>query len=381
MTSKELSSVIQALSKDAQSLVASVKSTIPVDEDALITSSGPSLLTLKNSALLFYLQHLVLLTAHRLRGESLEDGSKGALLVRSLIKLRLVLEKIKPVENKMRALLERLLRAAEEDDKRIREGRSDDNLHTQSGSLEVDDVDPLSFRPNIAALTLKGQDLHTSDRNSSSKARSEGRGEPADTRDRGDGIYRPPRVAPVVYDGDSAAQSSRKRSREDRNGLSRNSTLLSELNASMSSNPYEASSTGIGINGNSQGSSARAKALARIDAYEEDNFTRLTMSKKDAKRRRRDEADVALGGAGLSTKRGRVGAGLEEEFGDLLRNKASFDRVKRQGAVQRAKDSRPGGADGGAAWEDLMNDGRGGGKRNAFQKGLRAEKKKSKGRR
>ena len=46
------------------------------------------------------------------------------------------------------------------------------------------------------------------------------------------------------------------------------------------------------------------------------------MSKKDARKRRRDEADVALGGAGLSSGRNgrrRIGGGMEEEFGDLLR--------------------------------------------------------------
>lgn len=371
MASRELSEALQALARDSKLLLSSLQSTIPAEKDILSAPNGLSLLTLKNSALLFYLHHLILLTSHRLRGNSLEDGSDGASLVKGLIKLRLILEKVKPVESKMRSLVERLLRAVEEDDKRRKEGRVEDEDENGLEIAEDADVDPLSFRPNIAALTVNGHSKSSSRRGIENGLDD---GDEISSRDRGDGIYRPPRVAPVVYDGDSANQG--RKSKEGKQSLSRNSTLLSELSAGLSSNPYEASSSGVGVGGSGQNSSSRAKALARMEAYEEDNFTRLTMSKKDAKRRRRDEADVALGGAGLSTKRGRVGAGLEEEFGDLLRNKGSFDRVKRQGAVQRARAGRDGDSGGGAGWEDLMGGGPKG-KRTAFQKGLRAEKGRS----
>lgn len=371
MISNELSTVLQALSKDAESLLSSMQSTLPAGEDMLTTPNGPSLFTLKNAALLSYLHNLVLLTAYRLRGNALGDTGRGADLVRNLVKLRLILEKVKPVESKMRSLVERLLRAADDEDKRIREGRPEEEEDAGGAEgVQVGDVDPLSFRPNLGALTAgrPSKDSPSEDR------------ETLSSRDRGDGIYRPPRMAPVVYDGSSSAKGN-KRSREERKSGPRNSTLLSELSASMSSNPYEVSSSGVGVNESGQGSSARAKALSRMDAYEEDNFTRLTMSKKDAKRRRRDEADVALGGAGLSTKQGRVGAGLEEEFGDLLRSKGSYDRVKRKGALDRARAGK-GDESGGGGWDDLMGGGSSG-KRNAFQKGVRGEKRKakSKGRR
>lgn len=375
MASTELSGVLQALSKDAASVLSSIQSTLPIDKDILSAPNAPSLLALKNSALLFYLHHLVLLTSYRLRGNTLEEGTDGASLVKGLIKLRLILEKIKPVESKMRSLVERLLRAVEEDDKRRKEGRLQDGDDGDVANGDAIDIDPLSFRPNIAALTVNGQSRATTLRrgnDNNSKDEEEG----TLSRDRGDGIYRPPRVAPVVYDGESGG----RKSKQDKRASTRNSTLLSELSAGLSSNPYEASSSGIGVDGSGQNSSSRAKALNRMQAYEEENFTRLMMSKKDANRRRRDEADVALGGAGLSTKRGRVGAGLEEEFGDLLRNKGGFDKVKRQGAMQRAKTGRRDESGGGAGWEDLMGGGGGGrsGKKNAFQKGLRAEKKRSK---
>jgi U3 small nucleolar ribonucleoprotein protein LCP5 len=60
--------------------------------------------------------------------------------------------------------------------------------------------------------------------------------------------------------------------------------------------------------------------------WEEANMTRLVMKKKDEKKRRQDEADIALGGLGASGKRR---GGYEEEFGDILR---SVSRT-RQGVV------------------------------------------------
>merc|ERR1711939_960355 len=41
-----------------------------------------------------------------------------------------------------------------------------------------------------------------------------------------------------------------------------------------------------------------ARKLAEIERYEEDNMTRIFMTKKDSKRRRMDEEDIALGGTG-----------------------------------------------------------------------------------
>lgn len=175
--------------------------------------------------------------------------------------------------------------------------------------------DPLAFRPNPSALAST----------SNSRAQAAGSDGDASDDDRGGktGVYRPPKLVPVAYN-EETARSRSKRGRDSspiRGG--RSSALLADLTAGLSSNPYEASSAGIGAARG--GGSTRARALERMEQYEEDNFTRLVMSKKDAKRRRRDEEDVELGGAGLSSgkRAGRVGGGMEEEFGDLLRSAES----------------------------------------------------------
>jgi U3 small nucleolar ribonucleoprotein protein LCP5 len=52
--------------------------------------------------------------------------------------------------------------------------------------------------------------------------------------------------------------------------------------------------------------------------YEEENFTRVALSKKDERRRRRDEEDLALGGGRGSRGRSGQSAGFEAELGGLL---------------------------------------------------------------
>lgn len=163
----------------------------------------------------------------------------------------------------------------------------------------------------------------------------------SDSEEDSNSVYRPPKLVPMAYDPD--ARSGRKETGRAA-GMTRNSALLSDLTAGMSSNPYEASSGGVGVGGRlAAQNSSRAKALQRMDDFEEENFTRLVMSKKDANKRRRDEADIALGGAGLSSGRSgrnRVGGGMEEEFGDLLRSSGLDGRKgKKAKRAQEAYDS------------------------------------------
>lgn len=142
----------------------------------------------------------------------------------------------------------------------------------------------------------------------------------------------------VSYDPDS----KRGKDRDASKLRGRNSALLSDLTSGLSSNPYEVSSGGVGIGGANRGTgmSKRERELKELQEYEEDNYTRLTMSKKDSKKRRRDEEDLALGGAGLSggtRKQGRIGAGMEEEFGDLLRgSEKNYGKKSKRGGGEDA---------------------------------------------
>ncbi|KAF8137430.1 hypothetical protein EV363DRAFT_1446281 [Boletus edulis] len=211
---------------------------------------------LKHHLMLFYLQSLVLLVARRAAGDTLEDRTPASLsfstakrdarawagvgdLVDSMIEGRVVLEKIKVLENRIKYQIEKLVRIANDASKNVTD-------------------DPLAFRPNP-------QNLKTLAIN-----------------------------APNV-----------------------NPKSLSALLYQDPSRPHLESSSGLGAM--PALASGRAREIQRMTEFEEDNFTRLIMKKKEAPRRRRDEEDLALGGTGSSHGR-RRGRGLEDEFEDVLRS-------------------------------------------------------------
>ena len=127
--------------------------------------------------------------------------------------------------------------------------------------------------------------------------------------DEHDGVYRPPRLAPTPY-AEPVKGKDKKRSGPVPTALS----TLARLDPAM---PHLESTSGLGNTPALM--SKRAQELQRMTEFEEENFTRLVMKKKDMKRRKDDEANVALGGIGMSGRHGR-GGGLEDEFSDILRS-------------------------------------------------------------
>jgi U3 small nucleolar ribonucleoprotein protein LCP5 len=193
-----------------------------------------------------------------------------------MIEGRVVLEKIKVLESRMRYQIEKLVRVAEE---------------VPSGKDVAED--PLAFRPNPQNLVDNEQDS------------DEDRDARLDVEDP-DGIYRPPKLAPMPYT-EAAADKRSKRQPVPK--------ALSTLLHQDPSRPHIEGTSGLGSMPSL--ASDRAREIQRIKDFEEENFTRLVMKKKDARRRRKDEEDLALGGTGAGKGRKR-GRGLEDEFADVL---------------------------------------------------------------
>lgn len=125
-----------------------------------------------------------------------------------------------------------------------------------------------------------------------------------------DGVYRPPRLAPMPY-----VEKTKNQARQNRPPIP---SALATLTADPSQ-PFLETTSGLG--GAPALASGRAQYLRRLKNFEEENFTRVVMKKSDAKRRARDEEDLALGGdlGGGSGSRGRAG-GLNDEFSEVLRS-------------------------------------------------------------
>ena len=97
-------------------------------------------MSVKHHLILFYLQSLVLLVARRAAGDTLENrspaslafstaerdarGSGGGDLVDSMIEGRVVLEKIKVLESRIRYQIEKLVRIADDASKNVADGTS-----------------------------------------------------------------------------------------------------------------------------------------------------------------------------------------------------------------------------------------------------------------
>ncbi|OWZ62278.1 hypothetical protein AYX15_05557 [Cryptococcus neoformans] len=286
------------------------------DED-LDFANGLSLLNLRPHLLLSSLHQLVILLVLRLASstEATPDPSTSTALsipfpnprsrpeltddnvlneiAGELVMNQEVMDKVRGLENKLEYQIKKLVGLAEAEEKR--------------GKDVVEDVeeDPLSFRPNPSAITSRTSPKPTRG------------GSPTGSDDEKSGVYRPPRVAAVPYS--EAAPQGRERER-------RAPALLSEFAATMDSAPLLESTSGLSVRPvtsaaakySNSVSAKRAAELKRIEEFEEENMTRLVTSKREAKRRRDDEAALAMG-FGVGPSRGRRGRnGLEAELEGVL---------------------------------------------------------------
>jgi U3 small nucleolar ribonucleoprotein protein LCP5 len=264
-----------------------------------------------------------------------------------MVEGRVVLEKIKVLEGRMRYQIEKLVRVAEE---------------VPSSNHNVIN-DPLAFRPNPQNLMNNDEEGSGDDANED--------GDDATAHDR-DGIYRPPRLAAMPY-------TEPKRDKKTRRAPV--PTALSSLIHQDPSKPHIESTTGLGSMPSL--SSNRARELHRMNEFEEENFTRLVMKKKEMKRRKKDEEDIALGGSGGISGR-RRGGGFEDEFGDVLRSVGrskggvvgdGYEELRRKGKKRDVLErSRTRGRD---EIEDAGEDGPMQRKRSRFEKEAKAVRKRA----
>ncbi|THG96778.1 hypothetical protein EW026_g5118 [Hermanssonia centrifuga] len=264
-----------------------------------------------------------------------------------MIEGRMVLEKIKVLEGRMRYQIEKLVRVAEE---------------APDAAQNIAN-DPLAFRPNPDNLMNQGM---------SSEDEGETREDDGD-RGRG-GIYRPPKLAAMPY-----TEPSKNKEKKRRGPVPSALTSLNHFDPSM---PHIESTSGLGSTPALM--SGRAKELQRMTEFEEENMTRLVMKKRDARRREQDEADIALGGIGGSSRGGR-GGGLEAEFGDILRSVGrsrggvvgdGYEELRQKGKKASVLDrSRTRGRD--DALDNLGEDEPRQRKRSRFDKEVKASKKRT----
>lgn len=208
-------------------------------EGSLPSSSGLSFLQLKYHLMLGYCSSVVFYLMLKGRGGRIE----GHPVIKRMIRFRLMLEKIRPLENKMKYQIENL--------------------------LQPQAADESAFKPNLDDMVVdddEDEQVHGQDEDAEGTASSS--------------IYRAPKLAPVYYPDDENEAAKQQRQDERRKKALSKSRLLAELRGELEDLPEEEYIDPVRMNTRITNDSK----LQEREAYEEENFMRFQVSKKEKRR-------------------------------------------------------------------------------------------------
>ncbi|PON38196.1 Sas10/Utp3/C1D, partial [Parasponia andersonii] len=239
---KEMKDGLDAVRSKVQALTAKVKA------DQFPTVEGISYLETKHLLLLNYCQSLVYYLLRKAKGFSIE----GHPVVRSLIEIRLFLEKIRPIDKKLQYQIQKLTKVA---------AGGTDNVGVSEKEADVSQKteDLLKYRPNPDMLVGKTDEISQ------------------------DGVYKPPKFAPTSMEEDKMSKQERKALRREKNTLRQagQSAFVRELMDDLEGRPEEIRE----IVGTESAELNRYKAKWQERARcEEELFIRAPLTKLEKKR-------------------------------------------------------------------------------------------------
>lgn len=201
------------------------------------TSKGISLLELKCHTLISYLSDLTNVILKKCQFQSIKDD----LSIERLVEQRTVLERIRPLEFKMKYQIDKLVKTA------------------LSGSVDPND-------PDRYCATIDGlADADDEDESDVDKVGSHS------SKKAKDGIYVAPKVTAVLYDGDESRTVKRQKELERAKKRALQSSVMQELREEYADTPVEMHINTVGLkNKQSNYDKERQK-------YEEDYFTRYNL--------------------------------------------------------------------------------------------------------
>ncbi|KAI8337796.1 Sas10/Utp3/C1D family-domain-containing protein [Blakeslea trispora] len=229
-----------------------------IDDNAVHTSKGVSFLEVKYQVMLQYILELAYFVHLKISGQQIENSP----VVDSLVELRVILDRMKPIEAKLKYQIDKLVRAAVID--KNAQKPASENAETEAVA------DPLAFKPNPMNLLNKDNE--------------EDEDEALDEDTTTDGIYRPPKLAPVAYDENASRKSGKKERDEARlKEKASRSRIMKDLMSEMSENPEEVGVYG-GVNEGTGYGDRVDNLIAEKNQYEEDNYVRLAVTRKEKQR-------------------------------------------------------------------------------------------------
>merc|ERR1712136_695853 len=163
-----------------------------------------------------------------------------------------VLERVRAIDHKLRYQIDKLVRAS---------------VVTHQGAS----VDPLGFRANLDNFDDDDDDADDAGKGEAKK----------------DGVYKPPKLAAVRYDGDDTEAEKKEKKAKMRAKAIANAAMLKDLDLDREE-PDE-------IFENQVHRFKEDKRLEERTKFEEDNFTRITLNKKEKARMKRMANSSAMG--------------------------------------------------------------------------------------
>ena len=294
-------------------------------------NGGLDFLRAKNGLLLSYLIDLTMLLKLRCRGRSSEsvgsdEDKRRKECVDRLVEMKAALEKMRPLEKKLRYQIDKLLAlstlgagtfAAEGKEKEI----EDDDADGTNGN-----ADPLSFKPDLASMMKSFDDNDTKEAASDREEEDEGSSdedmstegkvdlESEDTQS--SNVYKAPRLQSVPFEMENdqkMAQIERQRNKQ-RDRMQR-SELAEVVRAQFTDAPEEEDIRGGAMLGKQREVSRKLAARdADIQEFEETQMIRLTMGKKEKKERKKMMREE-MSNLGALSEFGNITAGVDDAFG------------------------------------------------------------------
>ena len=213
-------------------------------EDDLLTKSGLGFFEVKNLIMLEYVTDLSLLLLMKSRGKKIKDAKA----IERIVENRTVLEKMRPIEKKLKYQIDKYVKVAE------------------SGG-EIRPEDPMHFKPNPSALAADDDFDGDSDENEDASAEDKSTTQ----------LYRVPKHIPTICDDDAGSkQDIEREERAESKKRTLSKSILEDLRRQHLDTPEEEYH---------QMDTMKAKHVAILKErtrYEEEHFMRLPqMSKKE----------------------------------------------------------------------------------------------------
>ncbi|KAI5729654.1 hypothetical protein M8J76_004988 [Diaphorina citri] len=238
---RTLLSTISSAAKDANTSLDNI------NKQELSVSKGISILDVKYQNKLMYLTNISYLMMKRLHGKQIH----GDEAIDRLVTLRTVLERIRPLEQKLKYQIDKYIKIAT---------RGDTNPN-----------DPTSFKANPDMLMMN-EEPSDDDEEETGKKKKKDKGEVEVV------VYKPPKLSSVHYDGDVSRNEKQAKSLERARKRALSSNLMQELKEEYLDRPMEYSHS----SSNTLKNIMSEREQARQD-YEETYFTRLPLEKKSKK--------------------------------------------------------------------------------------------------